>query len=183
MSEQGPTMEIRAQAEELGDAVREQAYEAKEAGSQELRSQLDRRTTHVGRQASLLARELRKAGASLQAQDGDAGTARLTAGLAGRLERAGNYLERVSGDELLRDAEDLARRSPWLVAGAAAAAGLAASRFLKASSERRYDQRRSTARPDGVAQTPALASDGVTSMGYPAPPTVPVGPAETAPVH
>jgi hypothetical protein len=34
--------------------------------------------------------------------------------------------------------EDFARRRPWLVAGIGFAVGLAASRFLKASSERRY---------------------------------------------
>ena len=40
---------------------------------------------------------------------------------------------------MLRDVEDFARRRPWIVAGIGLAAGLAASRFLKASSERRYD--------------------------------------------
>jgi hypothetical protein len=54
------------------------------------------------------------------------------------VERFGGYLERASGEELLRDAEDFARRRPWMVAGIGLVAGLAASRFLKASSERRY---------------------------------------------
>ena len=55
------------------------------------------------------------------------------------MERLGGYLERTSGDELLRDAEDFARQRPWTVAGLGLLVGLAASRFLKASSERRYD--------------------------------------------
>jgi hypothetical protein len=38
----------------------------------------------------------------------------------------------------LRDVEEFARRRPWLVAGIGVVAGLAGSRFLKASSERRY---------------------------------------------
>ena len=42
---------------------------------------------------------------------------------------------------MLHDAEDFARRRPWAVAGIGLIAGLAASRFLKASSERRYDSR------------------------------------------
>lgn len=41
---------------------------------------------------------------------------------------------------MLQDVERFARERPWLVAGAAAAAGLIASRFLKASSERRFTQ-------------------------------------------
>ena len=44
----------------------------------------------------------------------------------------------MNGDQLLRDAEEFARRRPWMVAGMGLVAGLAASRFLKASSERRY---------------------------------------------
>ena len=63
----------------------------------------------------------------------------MTEGAAERIERLGGYLEQRSGDELLRDVEDFARRRPWMVAGAGLMVGLAASRFLKASSERRYD--------------------------------------------
>ena len=63
----------------------------------------------------------------------------MTEGAADRIERFGGYLEQTSGDELLRDVEDFARRRPWMVAGIGLVVGLAASRFLKASSERRYD--------------------------------------------
>ena len=70
----------------------------------------------------------------------------VTDAAAERVERLGAYLERVSGDELLRDAEDFARRRPWMVAGMGLLAGFAASRFLKASSERRYAVRSSTGR-------------------------------------
>ena len=64
--------------------------------------------------------------------------AHLTDSRPNSVERFGGYLERASGEELLRDAEDFARRRPWMVAGIGLVAGLAASRFLKASSERRY---------------------------------------------
>ena len=50
----------------------------------------------------------------------------------------GDYLKGASGDRLLRDVEDFARRQPWLVAAGGLALGFAASRFLKASSSRRY---------------------------------------------
>lgn len=70
---------------------------------------------------------------------------------ADRVERLGGYLEQTNGDHLLRDAEEFARRRPWLVAGMGLVAGLAASRFLKASSERRY-------RPTGSNSDPGRPS-------------------------
>jgi hypothetical protein len=51
----------------------------------------------------------------------------------------GDYLKGASGDRILRDVEDFARRQPMLVAAAGLALGFAASRFLKASSSRRYE--------------------------------------------
>jgi hypothetical protein len=62
----------------------------------------------------------------------------LAVGAADRIDRLGGYLDRTSGTELVRDVEDFARRRPWMVAGMGLVVGLAASRFLKASSERRY---------------------------------------------
>jgi hypothetical protein len=59
---------------------------------------------------------------------------------ADRLEQLGGYLERVDGRSMLDDVERFARTRPWVVAGVAAAAGFAASRVLRASSESRYDR-------------------------------------------
>ena len=123
-------------AREIGDAVGDRAAELRQEGTSRLRSELDIRTTQVGGQARSLAQALRESGGRLS-QDGNEQLAGVTAGMADRMERLGGYLERMQGAELLDDAERIARRSPWLVAGAAAVAGLAASRFLKASSESR----------------------------------------------
>src|SRR5205085_10273521 len=86
------------------------------------------------------AQVLRQSGSQMLSQaDGNGRQVAHFANLAAdRVEQFGGYLERTSGDQLLRDAEDFARRRPWMVAGFGLAAGLAASRFLKASSERRY---------------------------------------------
>ena len=94
----------------------------------------------VGGQARQAAQVLRQSSTQLTS-GGEGNTeqvAHLTDMAAEQVERLGGYLERASGDELLRDAEDFARRRPWMVAGIGLVAGLAASRFLKASSERRY---------------------------------------------
>lgn len=182
MSEYGVTMQIRETAEEVGSSVREEVAQTRQEGARELRSQLDRRTTEVGRQACSFARELRRSGDSLRAQGESDLTARLTSGLADGIERTGRYLEHARGDDLLGDVEDFARRRPWLVAGAAALAGFAASRFLKASSERRYENAYAID-PEQRRGWPARPSEAVTSTGHPAPPTVTVGPAGTSPAH
>jgi hypothetical protein len=97
------------------------------------------------------------------------GVERITAGVADRLERAGGYLERANGDEMLRDAEQFVRTRPWVVAGAAAAAGFLASRIFKASSERRYDESTNTSKAAGAPVTsPASRSfQGVPVAGQP----------------
>jgi ElaB/YqjD/DUF883 family membrane-anchored ribosome-binding protein len=123
----------------LGEAVQHRAEEAKNEGGKELRRQLDERTNQVGRQAKSLAQALRKSGAELETREDMAGASKIASGAADRIEQVGGYLESVRGDVMLRDAERVARDRPWLVAGTAALIGLAASRLLKASSERRYD--------------------------------------------
>ena len=90
---------------------------------------------------------------------------RITAGVADRLERAGGYLERANGEEMLRDAERFVRTRPWVVAGAAAAAGLVASRIFKASSERRYDQSSNTSKPAGAPVTRSRLAELRGSLG------------------
>jgi len=47
-------------------------------------------------------------------------------------------------DRILSDAEDFGRRQPWVVLAGAAAVGLAAARFLKASSRERYRSQHDT---------------------------------------
>src|SRR5829696_493869 len=126
-----------------------QAGELKQQGRSKLGDALDQRTTQAGQQAHQVAQALRRSSEQLR-QNGEAGQAAgVTEGAADRIERAGSYLESASGDELLRDVEDFARRRPWMIAGIGLMAGLAASRFLKASSEGRYasgEQSRYTSR-------------------------------------
>ena len=131
---------------ELGDAAataQEKAVELKEQGKGRLAETLDRRTTDVGGEARTAAHAMRQTSAQMRTQ-GDSGSAQvahLMDAAANQVEQLGRYLERTSGDRLLHDAEDFARRRPWMVAGIGLLAGIAASRFLKASSERRYETR------------------------------------------
>jgi ElaB/YqjD/DUF883 family membrane-anchored ribosome-binding protein len=146
----------------LAETVSDQATRAKESGRRELRVQLDERTMQVGRQARSLAEAVRRSGQSLQSQGKDeVGVERITSGVADRLERAGGYLERARGEEMLRDAERFVRDRPWLVTSAAAAAGFVASRVFKASAEGRYEGSRKTS-----STMPAYSGVGVGSTRY-----------------
>jgi hypothetical protein len=90
-----------------------------------------------------LAEALRRSGDSL-GDDGNTSGARLAGEAA---ERVGSYLEQKSGDELMTDMEAFARQRPWLLAGLGMLAGVTAARFMKASSEQRYDGMRGTSEP------------------------------------
>jgi ElaB/YqjD/DUF883 family membrane-anchored ribosome-binding protein len=133
------TQRVRDEGQSVGEAVQDTAAQAKEQGTRKLQSELDQRTTQAGIEARKLAAALRRSGAELG--EGSELATRVASGAADRMERLGSYLEEARGEELLRDAERFARRMPWVVAGTAAAAGFAVSRFLKASAERRYEQR------------------------------------------
>jgi hypothetical protein len=144
------TTRVREEAQDMGQKVQETAVQAKEQGTRQLEVQFDQRTTQAGQQANKLAGALRRSGTELGTQQDGEMTSRLTHGAAERLEQLGSYLENVRGDEMLRDVERMARQRPWLVAGAAAVAGFAASRLLKASSERRYEVSGDWTRPQGA---------------------------------
>jgi ElaB/YqjD/DUF883 family membrane-anchored ribosome-binding protein len=152
---------------ELGDVasdVQDKAVELKDQGRGKLRETLDRRTSDVGEQAQQAAQVLRQS--STQLASGTQGSSQpvihLTEMAADQVERFGGYLERASGEELLRDAEDFARRRPWMVAGIGLVAGLAASRFLKASSERRYR----TVEASGSAHKYSYSTQSPAGGGY-----------------
>jgi len=74
-------------------------------------------------------------------QQGKDQPARLAEQAADRAERVGGYLKHADADTILGDLEDFGRRRPWAVIAGGLALGIAASRFLKASSSRRYEER------------------------------------------
>jgi hypothetical protein len=136
---EGTASDLREHAAQAGEAAQQKAVELKHEGGVALRSQVDERTTQLGQQARALAGSLQRAGGELEAKDGSETAGRVATAVADRIDRLGEYLQGVRGDDLVRDAERVARRRPWLVAGGAALVGFAASRLLKASAERRYD--------------------------------------------
>jgi ElaB/YqjD/DUF883 family membrane-anchored ribosome-binding protein len=135
---EGLVGQATSQMQDAASTAQDKAVELKEQGRSKLGETLDERTTEAGGQARKLAQALRRSGEQMRAQGDGGQVPAIAGGTADRIERLGGYMERTSGDELLRDIEGFARRRPWMIAGLGLMAGLAASRFLKASSERRY---------------------------------------------
>jgi ElaB/YqjD/DUF883 family membrane-anchored ribosome-binding protein len=135
--DQGVRERAGGSVEEAASTAQDKAMELRSKGASQLREQLDTRTTDVGRQAKTVAHAFRQSGEKLRGE-GNTQAAGATDMAAQRVEQLGEYLERVQGNELLRDAERFARQRPWLLAGMGLFAGLVASRMMKASSEQRY---------------------------------------------
>jgi ElaB/YqjD/DUF883 family membrane-anchored ribosome-binding protein len=145
-----------SQVQSAAASAQEKAVELKQQGRSKLGESLDERTNQAGGQARKMAQVLRQSGGQLREEGQGEQVASLAEGAAEQVERLGSYLEQSSGNELLRDVEQFARRRPWIVAGFGLLAGLAGSRFLKASSERRYGSGQGTG--DLVGRSPATVS-------------------------
>jgi hypothetical protein len=161
-------------SEQVKDQVRDKAQlaqdKARGAMGQvrgRLRDQVDQRSTQAGDQVHSTAQDLRSVAEQLRNQGKDA-PARVAEQVADRAESFGSYLWEADGERLLRDMEDFARRQPWLVAAGGLALGLAASRFLKASSSRRYLDRpdRSYAGVSGYDAATATGTAYTSDPGY-----------------
>jgi ElaB/YqjD/DUF883 family membrane-anchored ribosome-binding protein len=132
-------------AKQVQQQVQDKAEDLKAQASGKLREQLDTRSTDAGDQFGSLAAALRRAASELES-DGKGTPAGVARQAAGQVERLGGYLREGNADAFLNDLERFARRRPWAAGGIGAVVGLAASRFLKASSGRRYSHARSVHR-------------------------------------
>jgi hypothetical protein len=123
--------------EQVKEQVTQKAEVAQETARGRFRDQVDQRSTQAGERLSGTAADVRSVAEELRRQGKDT-PASMVEQAAGQADRAADYLKTASGDRILRDVEDLARSKPWAVAAGGLALGFAASRFLKASSSRRY---------------------------------------------
>jgi len=127
-------------AEQAKQKVQDTTQQAAGQARGKLREQVDQRSTQAGEQISTTADDVRSIAQQLREQGKDQ-PAKLAEQAADRAQGLGDYLKRADGDAILRDVEDFGRRQPWAVMFGGLAAGFLASRFLKASSSRRYEQR------------------------------------------
>jgi ElaB/YqjD/DUF883 family membrane-anchored ribosome-binding protein len=128
------------------ETAQEKMKEGAQQAQSRAREQIDQRSTQAGEQVSATAQALRSTGQQLREQGQDT-QAKAADRIADQADRMGSYLTESNADRLLGDVEDFGRRQPMAVVGIGIAVGFAASRFLKASSRKRYDAGRPTPTP------------------------------------
>jgi hypothetical protein len=169
-------------AHEAVEQAQAKAHEATGQARSKVREQLDQRTSQAAEQINQQGSDLRTVGQSLREQ-GKETPARAADTLAQYAEKAGGYLQNKDADALLSDLEAFGRRQPWALGLGGLALGFAASRFLKASSNRRYSVRSGapSAAPSPPARNWPTAPAPVPAGGL-APATQPLGAPVTAPM-
>jgi len=145
--------DVREQAQEKTQQAQEKVQEVAKNATGQARSQIDERSTEAGHRVTATADDIRSVGQQLREQGKDQ-PAKLADQAAQHVERVGGWLRDSDSDKLLSDVEDFGRRQPWAFALGGLALGIAASRFLKASSSQRYQQRQThtysgTSQPQG----------------------------------
>jgi gas vesicle protein len=158
------TDQAKDKAQQAAGQAKEQAQQAAGQAKGALRTQVDQRSTDAGQKVGGFASDVRSVSDQLREQGKDQ-PAKLADQAADRAEQVSRYLTNSDGDRILGDIEDFGRRQPWAVIGGGVVLGLLASRFLKASSTRRYEERYDASR----AQLPARTSYG-TQYGTPGQP-------------
>jgi hypothetical protein len=162
-------------AQEIKGQAEEKAQDAMGKAQDSVREQLNSRSTEAGDKVAGTAEDLRSVGEELRNQ-GKETPAKLADKAAERTEQVGSYLRESDADKLLHDVEDFGRRQPLAVLAGGLVVGIAAARFLKASSHSRYESRtRTQARsPELRSQAPSRGQARVPAGVAPvAPPQVP----------
>jgi hypothetical protein len=141
----GPSgAQAKDKTQEVAGQAQEKAQQAAGQAKGRVREQVDQRSTQAGEQVASTARDVRAVSEELRKQGKDK-PAQLADQAAERAERLGSYLKESDADRILSDIEDFGRRQPWAIVAGGVALGFLGSRFLKASSQQRYQA--STARP------------------------------------
>ena len=160
-------------AQEAAQVAQEKAQEAKGKARDRVRTEVGTRSTQAGEQADSVAQDVRSVGEHLRSEGKDK-PAELADKAAERVAEISDYLKRSDGDAILRDAERLGREKPWAVMAGGIALGIVASRFLKASSSRRYHELESSSnlparRPDVERAAISPGTSPAPDMTRPAP--------------
>ena len=172
-STQEQAQEAAAQAK---DKAGEVAGQAAQQAKGRVRSQVDERSTLAGQQVSSTASDARDVAQALR-EKGQEKPAQLAEQAADRVDQLGSYLQEADADRIIHDIEDLGRKQPMAVVFGGLALGFAASRFLKASAEQRYEAA-STGNYSRQSGYSAGYQPGYQS-GYSTRPTTPALPATT----
>ncbi len=128
--------ELKHKGEQVLERGQEKAHEAARQTRGKLRETLEERSQQVAEQVGSTAGAMRKVSEELRDKGKDQPATLFSQG-AEQAERLGRYLRESDVDRMLEDVEGLVRRKPWVTVAGGALGGLALSRLLKASSNRR----------------------------------------------
>ena len=145
----------------IKDAAIEKTEEVREKlgskVSERVSDETDRRSTEVGEHVTSIASALTETSDKLRAKGEDAPAKALDL-VTDQADRLGTYLKQTSGQDLLHDIEDAARRRPWATAATLFGIGFAASRVLGASSRDRTASRSAGAPPTSYTPGSTVSS-------------------------
>jgi hypothetical protein len=150
--------DAQAKAQEFAGRAQEQAEAVAGQTQDRIREQVDQRSTQLGERINGQASDLRSVSEALRDQGKDR-PAQTVDRLVGYAEQAGDYLHANDADSMLSDAENFGREKPAAVAVGALAIGFLASRFLKASSGRRYASRDTSQKSSSPTGLPVRSPD------------------------
>lgn len=129
ISKKASTDTAKAEVQEAGRQLAQQAMQAAETGKREVAQYLEERKGEAVDTVRDLDQVLRQTAQSIE----NPGMGRLVESLAGEVERLAEVLESTGYDEVVASAHRLARQSPTLFLAGSFALGMAAARFLRSS--------------------------------------------------
>jgi ElaB/YqjD/DUF883 family membrane-anchored ribosome-binding protein len=129
------TEQAKDKVGEVAEQARQATQRMREQGRGMLRERVDERSSQAGQKIHSTAQSLRKVSEQLRS-DGQDTPARFAEQVADKSEQVAGYLRTTDGEQMMRDAENLARRNPWAVIAGGMVIGFIASRFLKSASDR-----------------------------------------------
>ncbi len=154
---------VRHAAQRTEQKAGQVAHQARQKAKGQLSTQKERAAGTLGG----VAQALRQSGKDLQEQD-QRQVGHYTERAADQVERFSGYLRERNVDQLMGEAENLARKRPTLFLGGAFALGLLGTRFLKSSSSGQgsgTSQHGSSSTGDGSREAPTATSRGAISYG------------------
>lgn len=136
-----------APTEDVGESIKAKTAQVSADLKQKATQTLDQNRTTAADEIDSLAHAAHAAAADLQHHDRE-GLSQYVTELASNVTSLANNLRNKSVDELIHEAENIARNNPALFIGGSIAIGLGIARFAKASSHRRNDSANKTQQND-----------------------------------
>ena len=128
--------QVSQTAGSLTEQAKQKVTETLDQATEQVKSTVEDQKARAVDQLSSVAGALRQTGQQLSEQNQNDVVAQYTEAAADQIEKLSTYLQNKGVNELLQEAQDLARRRPDLFVAGALGVGFLVGRFLKSSSSR-----------------------------------------------